>query len=477
MTYDAEKQPQKNAYDTTAPDALKKFMTQQWKPRARKVKPIANAAVHAKRRDLLSKLFPKDTLLVPTGHEKVRANDTVYRFRPGSDFFWLTGNLEPDCALLMVPKPGGGHRSVLFVEPNPGKTDETFFTDRRKGELWVGPRLGVDESRVRFGVDEARPIGALGAALKGATGLTVLRGLSAETEALCTAQADRDGELAMALSELRLYKDALEVKELKAAIDSTQRGFEDVIKGLRRFESEREVEGTFFLRARTEGNDVGYGTIAASGQHACTLHWTHNDGKLKKTDLLLLDGGVEGNSLYTADITRTLPISGRFSKVQREVYELVHRAQAAAFTGVKPGNDFMEPNRRAMIVLTRGLVELGILQCTVDEALDERKQLYKRYTLHNVSHMLGLDVHDCAHARDETYRHGRLQPGYVLTVEPGLYFQPDDLTVPADLRGIGVRIEDDVVITTDGHRNLSAALPRDPDGVETWMAALRGGRR
>mgnify|MGYP001460831972 CR=1 FL=1 len=469
MTYLQDKQPQKNAYDTTAPEALKKFMTSQWKPRSRKVTAIKNAPVHAKRRELLSKLFPKDTLLIPTGHEKVRANDTVYRFRPGSDFFWLTGNMEPDCALLMVPRPEGGHRSVLFVEPNPGKTDETFFTDRRKGELWVGPRLGVDESRVRFGVDEARPISQLGEALESATGLTVLRGLSAEAEALCPPVADRDGELAMALSELRLYKDAVEVAELRKAIASTQRGFEDVIKGLKRFGSEREVEGTFFLRARTEGNDVGYGTIAASGQHACTLHWTHNDGRLKKTDLLLLDGGVEGNSLYTADITRTLPISGKFSKVQREVYEAVHRAQAAAFTGVVPGNDFMEPNRRAMRVLAQWLVERGILKCTLEEALDDQNQFYKRYTLHNVSHMLGLDVHDCAKARQESYKLGKVKAGMVLTVEPGLYFQDDDLTVPAKYRGIGVRIEDDVLVTEKGMVNLSKAIPSSADDVEKWM--------
>lgn len=477
MTYDSEKQPQKNAYDTAAPDALKKFMVQQWRPRARKIAPLKNAPVHAKRRELLSKLFPKDTLLVPTGHEKIRANDTVYRFRPGSDFFWLTGNLEPDGVLLLVPQAGGGHRSVLFVEPNPGKTDETFFTDRRKGELWVGPRLGVDESRVRFGVDEARPIASLGEAVKGAANLTVLRGLSAEADALCGPGNERDGELAMALAELRLYKDALEVQELKKVIASTQRGFEDVIRGLSKFTSEREVEGTFFFRARVEGNDVGYGTIAASGQHACTLHWTHNDGKLGRGDLLLLDAGVEGHSLYTADITRTLPISGKFSKVQREVYEAVHAAQAAAFTGVAPGNDFMEPNRRAMRVLAQWLIDRGILKCPLDEALDEKNQLHKRYTLHNVSHMLGLDVHDCAKARQESYKLGRLKPGMVLTVEPGLYFQDDDLTVPARYRGIGVRIEDDVLVTAKGFVNLSKAIPSEASAVERWMQkARRSGR-
>jgi Xaa-Pro aminopeptidase len=155
------------------------------------------------------------------------------------------------------------------------------------------------------------------------------------------------------------------------------------------------------------------------------------------------------------------------------VYELVHRAQEAGIAACRPGAAFLEPHRAAMQVLAHGLVELGVLD-DAETALAEDAHLYRRYTLHGTSHMLGLDVHDCAHARSELYRHGTLQPGYVLTVEPGLYFQPDDLTVPEDLRGIGVRIEDDVLITEDGCRNLSAALPRDADGVEAWMRGLLG---
>jgi Xaa-Pro aminopeptidase len=181
---------------------------------------------------------------------------------------------------------------------------------------------------------------------------------------------------------------------------------------------------------------------------------------------------VEGNSLYTADVTRTLPIGGKFTREQREIYELVHRAQAAAFAAVKPGNDFMEPNRVAMIVLAQGLERLGILSTSAEDALKEEHQFYKRYSLHNVSHMLGIDVHDCAQARQEVYKFGKLKPGMVLTVEPGLYFQTDDLTVPARYRGIGVRIEDDVVVTEKGYRNLSAAIPSELEEVEAWMARI-----
>jgi Xaa-Pro aminopeptidase len=276
---------------------------------------------------------------------------------------------------------------------------------------------------------------------------------------------------------MRLLKDELEVKELKAVIASTRRGFEDVIRKLRKAKSEREVEGIFNLRARVEGNDVGYGTIAACGEHACILHWTRNNGSVERGALLLLDAGVEGNSLYTADITRTLPVSGRFSKEQREVYDLVLAAQAAAFEQVKPGNDFMEPNRAAMRVLAEGLERMGILKVSAEEALKEENQFYRRYTLHNVSHMLGLDVHDCAQARQESYKLGKLKPGMVLTVEPGLYFQVDDLTVPEKYRGIGVRIEDDVLVTEKGMKNLSASIPSEADDVEAWIADLWKGKR
>lgn len=434
-----------------------------------------NAAAFAARRRRLSELYPGETLIIPTGHEKVRANDTTYRFRPGTDFYYYTGNLEPDCVLVMLPE-GGGHLDALFVEPNPGRSDPTFFTDRKKGELWVGARLGIEGSARRYGVN-ARPLPDLPGFLTSiSTPIRVLRGVSALVDAALPISANREDAFAAALSEARLQKLPEEVRELSAVIASTKRGFDDVIRALGTARSEREVEGVFNLRARKEGNDVGYGTIAASGKHACTLHWTRNDGRLKKGELLLLDAGVEGNSLYTADITRTLPMSGRFTPAQREVYHLVWQAQHAAFAEVKPGNDFMAPNAAAMAVMARGLVRMGILT-NAEDALYPWNQYYKRYTLHNVSHMLGLDVHDCAKARQETYKFGKLTPGMVLTVEPGLYFQPDDLTVPRKYRGIGVRIEDDILVTPTGMRNLSKQFPSRWDAVERWMAEVQGAQR
>jgi len=464
-------------HDIAPPPALLDFMRREWKPPSPKPPaPLKYARAFFERRRALSKLFPGETLVIPTGHEKVRANDTYYHFRPGTDFYYLTGNLEPDCVLLMQPQEGGGHRDVLFVEPNPGRSDATFYTDRNKGELWVGPRLGVEQSRIRFGVHECRGLPELASAIGSIRGAAtrpwrLLRGISDKADSLLPEQSDRDRHFAGALSEMRLIKDAQEIRELSTAIASTKRGFEDVIRSLRSARSEREVEGVFNLRARVEGNDVGYNTIAASGPHAGILHWTRNDGALKPGTLLLLDAGVEGDALYTADITRTLPINGRFTREQGEVYRLVHQAQAAAFKAVKPGNDFLEPNRQAMRVLAQGLEQLGIL-ASAEDALKNEHQFYKRYSLHNVSHMLGLDVHDCAQARQEAYKFGQLKPGMVLTVEPGLYFQTDDLTVPPRYRGIGVRIEDDVVVTAKGYRNLSAMFPSELEDVENWMARV-----
>jgi Xaa-Pro aminopeptidase len=466
--------PRKAAHDTGVPPDLLAFMTQSWAARGGAVPTLAGRERFAARRAAISRQFPGELLIVPTGREKIRANDTTYRFRPGTDFYYLTGIREPDVVLVLAPQ-GDAHRAIVFTAPNAGKTDAAFFTDRYKGELWVGPRLSVAETAERFGL-EARPFFELEPYLAGAltfSPVRVLRGVDDDLAGLPPAHRDADAAFAAALSELRLIKDDLEVAELRAAIAATKRGFDDVVRALPVALTERVVEGVFNLRARVEGNDVGYSTIAASGPDACVLHWVRNDRRIGVDDLLLLDAGVEALSLYTADVTRTIPVSGTFTPAQREIYTLVWEAQKAAFAACKPGNDFLDPNVAAMHVLARGLEGLGILP-SAEEALRDDKLFYKRYSLHNVSHMLGLDVHDCAQARAETYKFGRLEPGMVLTVEPGLYFQLDDLTVPERYRGIGVRIEDDVVITAAGYENLSAALPSEAADVEAWVRALRG---
>ncbi|GAC1572354.1 MAG: aminopeptidase P family protein [Candidatus Elarobacter sp.] len=467
-------QVSKASHDTATPQNLLRFMVSGWAAMPHSpAPPVDGIERFAARRAALSAAFPGETLVVPTGHEKTRSNDTHYRFRPGTDFYYLTGNVEPDNVLVLVPS-GDDHDATLFCEPNPGKTDATFFTDRAKGELWVGARLGLEQTAQRYGI-ATRPLAELVEVVPPAIAqrpFRALRGIDLLLDAALPAQPGRDAHLTAVLSELRLIKDELEVRELRRAIDVTHRGFDDIVRALPGAQTERTVEGVFALRARVEGNDVGYGTIAASGPNACTLHWTRNDRTIGEDELLLVDAGVEAETLYTADITRTLPFSGRFTAEQRAIYELVLAAQDAAFAACAPGNDFLAPNRAAMAVLARGLERLGILD-SADEALRDENQFYRRYALHNVSHMLGLDVHDCATARAQTYKLGTLEPGMVLTVEPGLYFQSDDLTVPARYRGIGVRIEDDVLITETGVDVLSAAIPRGADEIEAWVRSAR----
>jgi len=454
------------SHDPDRPAALLEFMTTGWAVRD---EPLPaehpSAPYRARRRAALAERFPGERLVVPTGGYKTRANDTEYRFRPATELAHLVGSHEPD-AVLVVEADGS---AVLYQAPVMDRSTPAFFTDRVYGELWVGPRPSLEATSALLGI-ATRPLEELDK-LSGAA--RVVRGYDLRVEGLFETDEEADAELTAFLSELRLVKDEHEVAQLQDAVDATVRGFEDVVRSLPRARetSERWLEGVFGLRARVDGNDVGYGSICAAGAHACTLHWTDNDGPVRDGELVLLDMGVENVELYTADVTRTLPVSGTFTPRQRQVYELVHRAQEAGIAACRPGAAFLEPHRAAMQVLAHGLVELGVLE-DAEAALAEDAHLYRRYTLHGVSHMLGLDVHDCAHARSELYRHGTLQPGYVLTVEPGLYFQPDDLTVPEDLRGIGVRIEDDVLITEDGCRNLSEALPRDADGVEAWMREL-----
>lgn len=456
------------SHDPKRPQKLLDFMLTGWDEKAREVPSHGVAAPFRKaRRQRLVERFPGEVLVVPSGGMKVRANDTDFRFRPGSDFSWLVGSHRPE-AVLVVDAAG---EAVLYQAPAWDRTTPAFFADRN-GEFWLGPRPSLDAVSAELGI-VARPLEEI-EKLRG-TSARVLRGYDASTEALFETVEEADAELSAWLSEARLVKDAWEVGQLEEAVAATIKGFEDVVREMPKVvaTSERWAEGVFGLRARVEGNDVGYGSICAAGPHACILHWTENDGPVVEGDLFLLDMGVEGNELYTADVTRTLPVSGRWTPRQREMYDLVYRSQEAALAQCKPGNAFLAPHHAAMQVLAEGLEALGIVESAEQVLADDDKR-YSRWTIHGVSHMLGLDVHDCAHSRDELYREGTLVEGHVLTIEPGLYFQPDDLLVPEDLRGLGIRIEDDVLITADGHVNLSAALPREADAIEAWMADLRG---
>ncbi|MFJ6939232.1 aminopeptidase P family protein [Streptomyces sp. NPDC101132] len=438
------------------------------------LEPIPQAQHTAARRAALSARFPGERLVIPAGRLKTRSNDTEYPFRAATEYAYLTGDQTENGVLVLEPTTDG-HTATIYLLPRSDRENGEFWLSGQ-GELWVGRRHSLTEAEQLLGIP-VKDVRNVADELREATGpVRNVRGHDAVIEEALTDKvtAERDEELRVYLSEARAVKDEFEIGELQKAVDSTVRGFEDVVKVLDKAEatSERYIEGTFFLRARVEGNDVGYGSICAAGAHACTLHWVRNDGAVRSGDLLLLDAGVETHSLYTADVTRTLPINGTYTEIQRKIYDAVYESQEAGIAAVKPGAKFRDFHDASQHVLAEKLVEWGLLEGPVERVLE--LGLQRRWTLHGTGHMLGMDVHDCAAARTEAYVDGTLEPGMCLTVEPGLYFQADDLTVPEEYRGIGVRIEDDILVTEDGNRNLSAGLPRQADEVEAWMARLKG---
>jgi Xaa-Pro aminopeptidase len=361
-----------------------------------------------------------------------------------------------------------------------GRGTEEFYADADIGEFWVGPRPTPEGVAVELGISTRSLVDLPDVLAQADSSWAIIREAdSAITDAIDNARKHsetRDDELAIFQSEQRLVKDAFEIAEIRLAIKATATGFDDVLGTMSEVKShargERLIEGTFNRRARAEGNHVGYETIAAAGAHACFLHWVRNDGPVLDGDLVLMDAGVEVESLYTADITRTFPVNGRFTETQRLVYEAVREAADAAFTIVKPGIVFRDVHVAAMAVIARHVSEWGFLPVPLDESLSELGQQHRRYMVHGTSHLIGLGVHDCPQARKEFYKDGIVREGMVFTIEPGLYFQVDDLTVPEHFRGIGVRIEDNIVVTSTGAENLSIGIPRTADEVEAWVRRL-----
>jgi len=418
------------------------------------------AAFAARRRAAVSAEFPGKRLVVPAGPYQVRSNDTDYPFRAHSAFAHLTGwasDAVPDSVLVFEPREEAGHDVTLYFRERADRTTAEFYANPSIGEFWIGPRPAREGVASDLGLATAH-----------------IDDFAASDDDVVV---DDDADLTRFVSELRLRKDDYEVAQLQLAVDVTAAGFDDIVANLPRIvehpRGERIVEGVFHQRARSDGNWEGYDTIAASGPHACYLHWTRNDGAVAPGDLILIDAGVEVDSLYTADITRTIPVGGTFTEVQRRVYEAVRAAADAAFAAAKPGAKFSELNAAAWNVIAHRIEEWGFLPVSAEESLDPTSgHHHRRYMVHGTSHHLGLDVHDCAQARRELYAGGTLEPGMVFTIEPGLYFQVDDLTVPEEYRGIGVRIEDDILMTADGPVNLSSAIPRTADEVEAWVARL-----
>ncbi|HCJ49467.1 MAG TPA: Xaa-Pro aminopeptidase [Microbacterium sp.] len=440
------------------PQGFLDTISEGWAERPESTPPQrAQAPYAAARRAALSAAFPGRRLVIPAGSYKQRSNDTDYPFRAHSAFAHLTGwaaDAVPDSVLVFDPTDDG-HDITLYLRERADRTTTEFYADATIGEFWIGPRPSLAGVAADLGLATAH-----------------VDGFAASEADLVL---DEDDDLTRFVSEMRLVKDPFEIAQMRLAVDTTARGFDDIVAELPRIidtpRGERAIEGVFHLRARTDGNGEGYDTIAASGPHACYLHWTRNDGAVVPGDLVLIDAGVEVDSLYTADITRTLPVSGTFSPIQRKIYETVLEAADAAFRIARPGVRFRALHEAAMEVIAARVSEWGLLPVTAAEALDaDRGGQHRRYMVHGTSHHLGIDVHDCAQARREMYYDGELQPGMVFTIEPGLYFQIDDLTVPEEYRGIGVRIEDDILMTESGPVNLSADIPRTADDVEAWIA-------
>jgi Xaa-Pro aminopeptidase len=417
--------------------------------------------------------------IIPTAAHKVRNHDSEYRFRPESDFWYLTGFAEPDSVLVLLPglAPGSAPRSVLFLREK----------DRER-EIWTGRRLGVAAAPAALGVDEARPIEKLWNELPKLlenherilyrTGLDETRDrrmLETITKLRGAARGNIVPPLELAdvsptLHELRLFKSPQEIELMRRAARLSQEAHTEAMKRAAPGVNEREIDALIEYTFRKGGaTGPAYTPIVAGGANACILHYVENDQPLADGDLLLIDAGAEFDH-YASDVTRTFPVNGRFTDDQRAIYDVVLAAQLAAIEHVRPGVTFVSVHERALAVLCRGLAELGLCAGTESEVL--AKETYKRFYMHRTSHWLGLDVHDCgAYLANGSSR--TLEPGMVLTVEPGLYIAPDDTTVDARWRGIGVRIEDDVLVTATGSDVLTQAIPKSVSDVE---AACQGRR-
>lgn len=427
-------------------------------------KKAAVAKYAAKRRDAVAKAFKGKVLVFEAGASKTRSNDTEYIYRAHSAFSHLTGwgsATVPD-SVLVIDARGKTAKSVVFFRETAGHNRDEFFANAAIGEFWVGKRPSLNQVAALLDIETQS--------------LTSFKSFLKALPKEKIHNLNKDEKLAQFVSELRLIKDEYEIAEMRKAVAASVKGFESAARSLKQAvghpRGERIVETAFYAQARIEGNGLGYETISASGPHACTLHWITNDGPVNKNDLILLDAGVEVESLYTADVTRTLPVSGKFTDIQRKIYEAVLEAADAGFKAAKPGAKFSDVHQAAMNVIAKKTAEWGLIGITAEESLHPDVQLHRRWMVHGTSHHLGIDVHDCAQARREMYMEATIEPGMVFTIEPGLYFHENDLSVPKEYRGIGVRIEDDVLITKNGVENLTAALPRKSKDVEKWLAKL-----
>ncbi|HEY0170484.1 MAG TPA: Xaa-Pro aminopeptidase [Pyrinomonadaceae bacterium] len=427
--------------------------------------------------EFMRRMEPGSVAVIPAAREVTRSHDTEYRFRQDSDFYYLTGFREPDAIAVVAPsreKP-----FTLFVRPR----------DREK-EIWNGRRAGVEGAKESYGADEAFPVEEFDAKLTelldGAGSLYYrLGGGHAELDQTLIRQLSRmrmmgrrgvrapqiiidPGTL---IHEMRLVKSDDEVALMQRSADIAAEGHREAMvsarPGMREYEIDALIEYVF---RRSGAAAPAYNSIVGSGVNATILHYVDNDAELKDGDLLLIDAGAEYEG-FASDITRTFPVGGRFTEAQRDIYQLVLDCQEECVRAVKPGVTLEGMHRRSVEILTEGMVRLGLLRGDVAKLIEEEQ--YKKFYMHRLGHYLGMDVHDAgAYHRDGEPR--PVEPGMVMTVEPGIYVAEDAEDIPDKYRGIGVRIEDDVLVTADGYRVLTDKAPKQVAEIEALMAEGRG---
>ncbi len=427
----------------------------------------------ARRRKRLMQMMGKGAIaILPTAPERTRNRDVEYPFRPDSDFFYLTGFPEPEAVAVLVPGRPHGEYLLFCRERDP------------EMETWHGRRAGLEGAHEQFGADDAFPISDIDDILPGLLEnrdrVYYTMGLDHEFDQRVTGWINRLRQKARAgihtpgefvsldhlLHDMRLYKSRGEAAAMRKAAQISARAHRRAMQVVQPGMTEYQVEAELLHEFMRHGaRSPAYPSIVAGGENACILHYTENSAPLKEGDLLLIDAGCEYDC-YAADITRTFPVGGRFSPEQRALYELVLEAQYAAIEQVWPGNHWNAPHEAAVKVLTRGLVKLGILKGTAAKLI--KSEAYRRFYMHRTGHWLGMDVHDVGDYKvGEEWR--VLEPGMALTIEPGLYIPPDSKGVAKRWWGIGIRIEDDVLVTRDGHEVLSAGVPKEPDAVEALV--------
>ena len=426
--------------------------------------------IHAKRRAHLIKQMGRGIAVIPNAPEQRRNGDADYPYRFDSSFYYLTGFAEPESVLVLLA--GDAQQCILFCREK-----------NIEREIWDGHRFGPDAAREQFGFDAAYPIDKLDEKLTELMGnqATLYYPLGADAhwdqrmlklrdvvQAKVRSGVRAPNELRdvrALVNEMRLFKDASEIALMRRAAAISTAAHRRAMQFVRAGHFEYEVEAELLHEfCRNGARNPAYTSIVAAGANACVLHYIANDAKLQRNDLLLIDAGCEFAG-YASDITRTYPVSGKFTGAKKHVYEIVLAAQMAAIDATRPGNSWEAPHNAALQILAQGFIDLKLCRGTVDSVLGDES--YKKYYMHRTGHWLGMDVHDVGDYKiDSEWR--SLQPGMVLTVEPGCYIRPSD-DVPKALWNIGIRIEDDVAITKGGHEVLTEAAPKTISAIEELM--------